>query len=68
MSCYFRYMKDVFQEAGIEVTPGNKKEIDRRIHGIVGVDYKDCSAAWKKVKEEIHDESRRGEFVERLKS
>ena len=25
MSCYFRHMKDVLEEAGIDVTPKNKK-------------------------------------------
>lgn len=32
MSCYFRYMKDVLKEAGVAVTPKNKKEIDQAIH------------------------------------
>jgi len=32
MSCYFGHMKDVFEEAGVEITKENKKEIDRIIH------------------------------------
>ena len=32
MSCYFRQLKDILAEAGVEVTPGNRKEIDRAIH------------------------------------
>ena len=32
MACYFRHMKDILDEAGIEVTADNRKEIDRMIH------------------------------------
>lgn len=68
MSCYFRYMRDVFEEAGVEVTKENKKEIDRIIHEMVDVDYKNCSLAWKEVKEHIKvDEDARNLFIERLK-
>ena len=35
MSCYFRHMKDVLEEAGIEITKDNKKEIDGIIHRLV---------------------------------
>ena len=35
-------MKDVLEEAGIEITRENKKHIDRIIHGLVDVDYKNC--------------------------
>ena len=37
MSCYFRHLKDILSDAGLEVTPSNKKQIDRVIHDIVGV-------------------------------
>ena len=40
MSCYFRHMKDVFEEAGVAVTNENKKVIDRIIHSLVNVEYK----------------------------
>lgn len=55
MTCYFRHLKDVFARAGINVTKENKKEIDKVIHGIVGVEYKNCSATWKEVKKRIVD-------------
>jgi len=42
MSCYFRHLKDILEEADIEVTPDNRKQVDRAIHQIVGVTYKDC--------------------------
>jgi hypothetical protein len=68
MSCYFRHLQEVFKEAEIEVRPGNKKQIDQAIHGIVGVNYKDCSATWRKLKQEIlSDEPRRLDFIARLR-
>jgi hypothetical protein len=68
MSCYFRHMKDVFEEAGIEVTKENKKEIDQIIHELVNVPYKQCSPAWKGVKTQIkmNDEDK-GLFIKKLK-
>ncbi len=69
MSCYFRHMKDVLEEAGVVVTKENKKEIDSIIHGIVEVEYKNCSPAWKAVKEKIKtDEETRNRFIERLRA
>ena len=68
MSCYFRHMKDVLEDAGIEITPKNKKEIDRIIHGMVDVEYKNCSPTWKGVKEHIKgDEKARSRFIKKLK-
>ena len=62
MSCYFRDMNDVFKEASITVTPGNKRQIDQAFHQIAGVTYKDCSNTWKKLKQELmgDEEKRRG--------
>lgn len=69
MSCYFRHMKDLLDEAGIEVTKENKQEVDRIVHEFVGVDYKDCSPAWRKVKEDVlADPRRRAALVRKLKS
>ena len=67
MSCYFRHMPDILKEAGVEVTPSNKKEVDRLIHSIVGVDYKNCSGAWKDVKGQRVEESLRAELIEKLR-
>ena len=67
MSCYFRHIKDFLGEAGIEVTPGNKKQIDQAIHQMVEVGYKDCPATWKILKHRIlSDEQKRRELIERL--
>jgi hypothetical protein len=68
MSCYLRHMKDILEEAGIEVTKDNKKEIDQAIHGLVEVEYKDCSTTWKAVKEHINkDEEAKKKFIKGLK-
>ena len=68
MSCYFRHMKDVLEEAGVEITKENKKEIDRIIHGLVEEEYKNCSPTWKGIKEHIKtDEKKRKQFIAKLK-
>ena len=68
MSCYFRHLKDVMGDIGIEVTSGNKKEIDRAIHAYAGIEYKNCSAAWKEIKEMIRsDDKRRKKFIAAIK-
>ncbi|MFX1483363.1 MAG: hypothetical protein ACFFCP_09260 [Promethearchaeota archaeon] len=56
MTCYFRHLKQTFAELGIDVTPDNKKDIDKAIHGLVGVEYKNCSAAWKAIKKRIEED------------
>jgi len=67
MSCYFRHMKTIMDEAGIEITLANKKQVDQAIHKAVGVGYKDCSATWKKIKQEIlNDDIKRQEFLKQL--
>jgi len=56
MTCYFRHLRDVFAKAGVDVTSENKKEVDRAIHSIVGVEYKNCPAAWREVKKRIAED------------
>ena len=67
MTCYFRHMrmKNIFDKSGVEVTKENRKEIDRIIHSIVGVEYKNCSATWKAVKEKLDEDE--DDFIENLK-
>jgi hypothetical protein len=67
MSCYFRHMQGIFAEAGIKVTPENKKEIDRTVHQIVNVTYKNCPATWKEIKNGVANDEKRREFVQKLK-
>ncbi len=65
MTCYFRHLKEVFNKTGIEITKDNRQEIDRAIHNIVGVEYKNCPAAWREVKKRITEDEE--EFVSELK-
>ena len=64
MTCYFRHMKEIFAEIGVEVTKENKKEIDRKIHSLLGVQYKDCSTTWKHVKTRLAED--REAFINEL--
>ena len=65
MTCCFRHLKEIFKKAEIEVTNENKREIDRIIHSIVDVEYKNCPAAWKEVKKRIAEDE--AGFVSKLK-
>jgi hypothetical protein len=61
-------LKELLYEAGVEVTPGNKKQIDQAIHKIIGVEYKDCLVAWKALKQQIiGDEQKRRDFAKKLR-
>jgi hypothetical protein len=44
-------MTDVFSKINIEITKDNKKDIDRKIHDYLKVEYKNCSTTWKLIKE-----------------
>jgi hypothetical protein len=67
MSCYFRHLADIFKAAGISVTPENKKDLDRALHRLVKVEYKNCPDAWKRIKAEIAaDPARKAEFATKL--
>jgi hypothetical protein len=73
MSCYFRHMADVLVEAGIDLEEvkkdkARKKELDEKIHALVGVEYKKCSPTWKQVKEMMADGKKRARLVEALRS
>ena len=66
MTCYFGHIRDIFKKAGIEVTSENKREIDRVIHSIVGVEYKNCPTVWREVKKRIKEDEEA--FVSHLKA
>jgi hypothetical protein len=53
MTCYFRHLKEVFSKADIEVTSENKREIAQVIHGLVGVEYKQCPDVWREIKRSL---------------
>ena len=64
MSCYFRHMKDILEEADITVTPSNKKQINQAFHKLVGTTYKDCPATWKEIKKSfLTDQKKREELI-----
>jgi len=65
MTCYFRHLSSLFEQAGIQVTEENKRDLDQIIHNIVGVQYKDCPATWKEVKRRMAEDKE--EFVSVLK-
>ena len=51
-------MKGIFAEIGIDVTPDNKRDVDKALHKLLGVEYKNCSTTWKEVKKRMaEDES-----------
>jgi len=65
MSCYMRHLTGMLVEAGIEVTPQNRKQVDEAIHEAVGITYKDCPTTWRTLKENVlgDDEKRRDFFI-----
>ncbi len=65
MTCYFRHLEDVFKKAGIEVNHDNKVELDRLIHDIVGVKYKNCPVAWRQIKTRLAQDE--AGFVSKLR-
>jgi len=68
MTCYFRHLNELFKEAGITVTKRNRKAIDKAVHKVVGVKYKDCPSAWMEVKKRIReDDAVRAAFIQDLK-
>ena len=66
MTCYFRHLKPIFEKAGITIKKENKQDIDRAIHSIVGVEYKNCPATWKEVKKRITEDEQN--FVNAFKN
>jgi len=65
VTCYFRHLQEIFKKAGTDVTSEDKREIDRIIHSLVGVEYKNCSAAWKEAKKKIAENE--ADFIFKLK-
>jgi hypothetical protein len=62
-----RHLKDIFDEAGITVTPANRKQVDQAVHQTVGVTYKDCPTTWKNLKKEIlNNPEKRQAFIRQL--
>jgi hypothetical protein len=61
-------MKDVLDEAGVVLTKENRHDVDRMIHDLVDVAYKDCTPTWREVKGRIQeDPAERQAFVDALR-
>lgn len=58
MTCYFKNsrMQELFQEIGIEVTKENRNEIDEILHEMLSVDYPNCAATWKLVRNKLKED------------
>jgi len=69
MSCYLHNLKEILDEAGVEITADNRKQIDHVIHKIVNTTYKDCPGTWKEVKKKLaSSEAEKREFLKKLKA
>ena len=68
MSCYFRYLKEIFAEAGVTLTPANKRQLDQAIHAFVHVPYKHCMPeCWSGLKAALQETSKRAALIAALK-
>ncbi len=65
MTCYFRHIKDIFVEIGVEVTKENKREIDKKIHELLGIEYKRCSSTWREFKRRLEEDEF---FIDKLRN
>jgi hypothetical protein len=68
MSCYFRHLGDLFEEAGVEVTKENRAALRARLSQIVGDPDGDCPTTWKIIKAWKADPLRRKRLVRALKA
>lgn len=50
MSCYFRHIAEILKGAGIEAASENKQEVDRLIHSLMCIEYKNCMPLWREIK------------------
>jgi hypothetical protein len=67
MSCYFRQMKEVLAEAGIVVTPANRRRVDQAFRQIAGVPREHCPAVWKILKQRLVTEELKRELARELR-
>ena len=52
-------MKPIFDQIGVEVTSENKKELDRKIHELLGIQYTNCPETWKAIKNRMADDEKK---------
>ncbi len=66
MSCYFRHLKELFADIGLTVAAAHKKEVDRIIHELNGVEYKNCPDTWAALKPRLADPRQKAAFAKKL--
>jgi hypothetical protein len=66
MTCYFGHLKEVFQKAGITVTPQNRRQTAKIIQEVVGLEHEHCPAVWQQVKKRMAEDE--AGFVATLKN
>jgi hypothetical protein len=68
MSCYFRQLGDLFDEAGIQVTQANRKALRACIAATVGLPDGKCPEVWRRVKEWRDDPTKRKQLLRALQA
>lgn len=69
MSCYLRHMKDIIEEAGVNLNDKeDRKTIDKVIHDFVEIEYKNCSSTWAEIKEIRQDATLRKKLIDAIKN
>ena len=68
MSCYFRHLKDVFDEAEITVTPANRRKVDQAIQRIVGTTGQPYPETCWSLKKQLADSASARQLISQLKS
>jgi hypothetical protein len=51
VSCYLRHLDDVVTATGVKIGPDNRKEVDRTVKEVLGLE--DCPDVWKEVKKRL---------------
>ncbi len=51
-----QHLNEIFQKAGITVTQENRQELDKIVHQLVKVNYKNCPQAWREIKKRIAED------------
>ena len=49
-------MRELFEEIGVEVTKENRKEIDEILHEMLSVEYPNCAATWKLIRNRLKED------------
>ena len=68
MSCYFRHLTDLFEEAGVTLTAESRPAMRARLAQLVGDTDGDCSTTWKLIKEWKADPRRRKRLLRAIKT